>query len=423
MLLAQTLRSAAAPSSFRALRVPRVVGCRTFAAASAPAGELKKTPLYSLHVEAGAKMVPFAGYSMPVTYPGQSLTESHNHVRTKAGLFDVSHMVQHRFKGPAALPFLEKLTPSDLTLLTPGTSTLSVFLHPVTAGIVDDLIITMLTPEDFYVVTNAGCAEKDLAHIAENLATFEGRAGVEHTVITDHALLALQGPNSELHLGDFLTRAGAENFNLREFYFGESKLFQTVTMGDLRVARGGYTGEDGFEISIHESVAPTAAKDLLEQSNEGRVRWAGLGARDTLRLEAGMCLYGHDLDDTTTPIEAGLKWLIGKRRAMDGGYHGHETLSRQYNDWKLVERRRVGFIVEGAPAREGAEIISPEGEVIGKITSGCPSPTLGKNIAMGYVKSGFHKAGTELAARVRGRDRKLVVTKMPFVELNYYRKP
>lgn len=385
-------------------------------------------------------MVPFAGYSMPVTYSSQGLGESHNHVRSKAGLFDVSHMVQHRyahlylpftvvpfesndirFSGPAALAFLERITPSDLTLLTPGTSTLSVFLHPITAGIVDDLIITMINPEEFYVVTNAGCAEKDQAFISENLAEFADRKNVNHTVIEDHALIALQGPSSATYLQQFLIRAGVQDPDLSNFYFGQSILIKTPEYGDLRIARGGYTGEDGFEISLHQEASVRAVEDFLEFT-KGGVKLIGLGARDTLRLEAGMCLYGHDLDDGTTPIEAGLKWLVGKRRAQDGGYIGHETLGRQYNDWKLVEKRRIGLVVEGAPAREGAEIVS-NGEVVGKVTSGCPSPTLGKNIAMGYVKSGLHKSGTELSVRVRGKDRKAVVTKMPFVEPNYYRKP
>lgn len=279
----------------------------------------------------------------------------------------------------------------------------------------------MINPEDFYVVTNAACAEKDLAHIKENLDEFSLRSDVQHTVITDHALIALQGPASEKYLSELLIRASAETHDLSKFYFGQSILIKTQLFGDLRIARGGYTGEDGFEISLHESASVEATKSLLELS-QGGVALAGLGARDTLRLEAGMCLYGNDLDDATTPIEAGLKWLVGKRRVLEGGYIGHETLSRQYNDWKLVERRRAGFIVEGAPARPGAEIVA-NGEVIGKITSGCPSPTLGKNIAMGYVKSGHHKIGTELAVRIRGKERKLVVTKMPFVETKYYKQP
>lgn len=278
----------------------------------------------------------------------------------------------------------------------------------------------MVNPEEFYVVTNAGCADKDKAFIAENLAQFPNKKNVQHILIEDHALIALQGPTSSTYLEEFLIRAGVQDPKISEFYFGQSILIKTSEYGDLRIARGGYTGEDGFEISIHKDASVRAVEEFLDFT-KGGVQLIGLGARDTLRLEAGMCLYGHDLDDTITPIEAGLKWLVGKRRAQEGGYLGHETLGRQYNDWKLVEKRRIGLIVEGAPAREGAEIVS-NGEVVGKVTSGCPSPTLGKNIAMGYVKSGLHKNGTELSVRIRGKDRKAVVTKMPFVEPKYYRK-
>lgn len=390
--------------------------------------ELKKTPLHDFHVAAGAKMVPFAGYSMPVTYADQSLSESHHQVRKKAGLFDVSHMVQHRFKGPAALQFLENLTPSDLTLLKPHESTLSTFLHPGTGGIVDDLIITMLNPEDFYVVTNAGCAEKDLAYINENLAVFERKSEIEHVVLENQGLVALQGPDAKYILREFLISAMGDVSkipDLQHFYFGQS-MFVDTPFGKLHIARGGYTGEDGFEISIPPATTVEVTKALLEIGKHGdKLKLAGLGARDTLRLEAGMCLYGHDLDDSTTPIEAGLKWLVGKRRVMEGDFLGAESVARQYNDWSLVERRRVGLTVEkGAPAREGAEIVNPAtSEILGKVTSGCPSPTLGQNIAMGYIKSGFHKAGTEVAVKVRGKTRKAVVTKMPFMKPNYHKPP
>ncbi|CCX06582.1 hypothetical protein FPQ18DRAFT_279072 [Pyronema domesticum] len=393
--------------------------------AGVPPVELKKTPLHDLHVAAGAKMVPFAGYSMPVTYADQGLAESHKHVRTKAGLFDVSHMVQHRFTGPAALPFLQSLTPSDLSKLLPNTSTLSCFLHPVTGGIVDDLMITLHGPEDFYVVSNAACAEKDLAYISENLSSFPRRSEVEHTVLDGQGLIALQGPESMLILNEFLLHCLGDTAScpdLKKFLFGQT-MFVDSPYGKLHVARGGYTGEDGFEISIPKEHTVAVTKELLEIGKGDRVKLAGLGARDTLRLEAGMCLYGHDLDDSTTPIEAGLKWLVGKDRVAEGGFHGHETISRQYADWKQVPRRRVGFTIEkGAPAREGAEIVDPAtGEVLGKITSGCPSPTLGTNIAMGYIKSGFHKAGTEVAVKVRGKTRQATVAKMPFVKANYWK--
>ena len=214
------------------------------------------------------------------------------------------------------------MTPSDLSLLKPHESTLSCFLHPVTGGIVDDLIITMFSPEDFYVVTNAGCASKDLAYISENLAAFPKAQDVHHTTLDGQGLVALQGPAAAAILKEFLVRALGDTTKVPDidaFYFGRSMLIDTPHHGQLHIARGGYTGEDGFEISIPGENTVTVTRELLEIGKTGdRLRLAGLGARDTLRLEAGMCLYGHDLDDSTTPIEAGLKWLVGKRRVMEG---------------------------------------------------------------------------------------------------------
>lgn len=224
-----------------------------------------------------------------------------------------------RFKGPGALGFLEHLTPSDLTLLRPHESTLSCFLHPVTGGIVDDLIITMLSPDDFYIVTNAGCADKDLAYIREHLAEYPHKSEVQHIVLAGQGLIAVQGPDAKVIVQDFLQRAmGDDVLDLGNVYFGRSVVVDTPTYGELHIARGGYTGEDGFEISIPAENTVAVTNELLEIGKQGDIlRMAGLGARDTLRLEAGMCLYGHDLDDSTTPIEAGLKWLVAKRRVME----------------------------------------------------------------------------------------------------------
>lgn len=234
------------------------------------------------------------------------------------------------FKGSGALPFLELLTPADLSALKPHTSTLTTFLHPLTGGIIDDLIITMFGPEDFYVVTNAGCAEKDLEHIAKNLAEFPDAKNVEHIVLEGQGLVALQGPESQSVLNEFLIVALGDTGkvpDLKNFLFGQSMLIQTPTYGELHIARGGYTGEDGFEISIPKESTVAATEELLKIGKAGdKVKLAGLGARDTLRLEAGMCLYGHDLDDATTPIEAGLKWLVAKNR-IAAGYTSPDYLS------------------------------------------------------------------------------------------------
>jgi aminomethyltransferase len=374
-------------------------------------------------------MVPFGGFQMPVQYSSLSVSESHKFTRTHASLFDVSHMVQRIFSGPGAAAFLQKITPSNLEALPVNKSTLSALLHPGTGGIVDDTVITKLADDEFYVVTNAACRDKDDAYLAAQLAAFQG-AEVRHEKQDQKGLVALQGPLSAEILTALLAEPGA--VDLSKLYFGSCtsaalRLPGTGVSSPVLISRGGYTGEDGFELSIAsagETVAVTEA--LLAGAGPGRLQLAGLGARDSLRLEAGMCLYGHDLDDTTTPVEGGLSWIIPKeRRGADAGYHGAEVIARQLVPKSKgglgVERRRVGLVVQGAPAREGAEVVSKEGDKIGTVTSGCPSPTLGINIAMAYVKDGFHKSGTELDVVVRGRNRKATVTKMPFAPTKYWK--
>jgi aminomethyltransferase len=375
-------------------------------------------------------MVPFGGFHMPVQYASLSVSASHHFTRSHASLFDVSHMVQHRFSGPGSNAFLERITPASIAGLETHRSGLSTLLWPVTGGIVDDTIITRLGPELFYVVTNAGCREKDLKYFKEQLKEFKKQGGenVEWEVLEGWGLIALQGPLSE----DILTRvlAQPEENKLKELLFGQSKFIKIRLLGGeisspLLVSRGGYTGEDGFEISIPSEEAVAVTEALLQTATENRLQLAGLGARDSLRLEAGMCLYGHDLDDTTTPVEAALSWVIGKDRRTGGGFHGSDVILGQLTPKSKggngVERRRIGLIVEGAPAREGAEIVDEKGEKIGNITSGCPSPTLGKNIAMGYIKDRFHKSGTNVEVVIRGKKRKAQVTKMPFVPTKYWK--
>lgn len=371
-------------------------------------------------------MVPFGGFQMPVQYSSLSVAASHAFTRTHASLFDVSHMVQRIFSGPGATQFLQRVTPSDLATLPVHASTLSALLHPKTGGIVDDTVITKLGENHFYVVTNAACRAKDDAYFAEQLAAFDGPA-VSHEKQDQKGLIALQGPLSAEILTGILADASAAD--LTKLYFGSCTLahLQGATSSEPAIiSRGGYTGEDGFEISLPTAADTVAVTErLLSSAGPEKLQLAGLGARDSLRLEAGMCLYGHDLDDSTTPVEGGLSWIIPKsRRGADAGYHGADVLAAQLvprsKGGAGVTRRRVGFVVEGAPAREGAEIVSG-GEAIGKVTSGCPSPTLGKNVAMGYVKDGFHKAGTEVDVVIRGRNRKAVVTKMPFVPTKYWK--
>ncbi|KAI1764763.1 glycine cleavage system T protein [Hypoxylon sp. FL1150] len=419
-----------------ALRANALSARRSYASAPESSAPLNKTPLYDLHVAHGAKMVPFGGYHMPVQYAGQSVGQEHHFTRSHASLFDVGHMVQHRFEGPGALAFLQRVTPAGLTGLAPYSSTLSALLWPGTGGIVDDTIVTKLADDStFYVVTNAGCRDKDLKYLGEQLEQWQkdGGAPVRHTVLADQGLVALQGPLAEQILADVLADAAAAN--LSELYFGQCR-YVTVkvaggrTVEDVLVSRGGYTGEDGFEISIPPADAAAVTEALLATAHPDRLRLAGLGARDSLRLEAGMCLYGHDLDDSTTPVEGALGWIVGRDRRAEtdvakGAFYGADVVLPQLKPKSKggagVERRRVGFAVEkGAPAREGSEVVDGEGNVVGVVTSGCPSPSLNnQNIAMGYVKDGLHKAGTELAVLVRGRKRKAVVAKMPFVESKY----
>ncbi|KAF8628074.1 hypothetical protein AX15_004105 [Amanita polypyramis BW_CC] len=324
-------------------------------------------------------------------------------------------MVQTTFRGPTATAFLEHLTPSSLSSLPAYTSTLSVLLNPQ-GGIIDDTIITKHSSEAFYVVTNAARRDEDLAWVASKLKEWNAPDGpggmdgsVEMEVMEEWGLVALQGPQAASYLQSLTS------YDLRSLTFGKSA-YVPIEGFNLHVARGGYTGEDGFEISIPPSQTVEVAKLLCKSP----VQLAGLAARDSLRLEAGMCLYGNDLDESTSPVEAGLSWVIGKDRREQGGFVGAREVLKQLKEGP--ERRRVGLVVEGAPARQGAKVFAPStSEPIGTITSGIPSPTLSQNIAMGYVKSGHHKKGTQLEVEVRGRRQPAVVTPMPFVKPKYWR--
>lgn len=368
---------------------------------------------------------------MPVQYSDLSVGESHKWTREKASLFDVSHMVQYHLTGPGSNGFLEKITPSDVQGLPPYQSTLSALLHPTTGGICDDTIITRLEAEKFYIVTNAGCREKDAAFFASELDawnTAHPDSPVTLTELKNRGLVALQGPLAASILESCIVDPASAD--LKSLYFGSCKYVQIALpsgpSAPVLASRGGYTGEDGFEISIAPEDTVAVTEFLLASAGKEKLRFAGLGARDSLRLEAGMCLYGHDLDDSTTPVEAALSWIIGKSRRENGGFNGAETILPQLKlkskGGKGVDRRRIGLLVDGAPAREGAEIVSQDGsEVLGKVTSGCPSPSLGRNVAMGYIRDGMHKSGTEVGVKIRGKVRKATVAKMPFLPSKYWK--
>jgi aminomethyltransferase len=380
-------------------------------ATSAVKRENAKTGLYDFHVRNKGKMVPFGGYAMPLTYGDVGQMASHRHVRNACGLFDVGHMVQHTFTGPGSAAFLESLCPTSLKTLEPYSSTLSVLLNDQ-GGIIDDLIVSKQADEQtWYVVTNAGCREKDLKHLDARLRAWNGDE-VSHVVLDDYGLVALQGPQAAEVL------AKHTEADLSRLTFGKS-VRATVAGAECHIARAGYTGEDGFEISIPPQQTEAVTQALLDTAP---TQLAGLAARDSLRLEAGMCLYGHDLDDSTSPIEGGLAWLVSKNRREQKDFPGAERILSELSKDKGPVRRRVGLLIEGAPAREGAQILAEDGRTpLGTITSGIPSPTLGQNIAMGYVLNGHHKKGTSVLVDVRRKLRAAKVVGMPFVPSKFYR--
>lgn len=371
---------------------------------------LLRTPLYDFHIRHEAKMVPYAGFEMPVLYKTQTHIESHNWVRQEAGMFDVSHMLQHRVSGPGSTELLEKITPADLKGLMPFSSTLSVLLNS-NGGIVDDTIITKHAEDEYYIVTNAGCRDKDLKFINDAIDQF-GAGNVKRETING-GLIALQGPNAAQVLQKMTT------FDLSTIKFGQSAFVDLVD-GHYHVARGGYTGEDGFEISIPDDSVSMRFADQLIDAGKGLVKPIGLAARDSLRLEAGMCLYGHELSEDITPVEAGLTWVIGKRRrAEGGGFNGSEAILKQIAQKSGL--RRIGMMSQGPAARDGTKILdNADGKLIGHITSGSLSPTLKKNISMGYVPKQFAKAGTKLSLNIRGKFRDAEVVKLPFVQPKYF---
>ena len=369
----------------------------------------KRTPLYDLHVAQGARIVPFAGYDMPVHYPTGILTE-HQWTRSEAGLFDVSHMGQCFIVGPdheTTAHALETLIPADILNLKPGQQRYSQFLN-AEGGILDDIMVTRsaLPEEDgtLMVVVNAGCKDQDFLHLKEKLPS-----SVTLVLAPHRALLALQGPKAAATLEHYVPGVAT-----MPFMSGRTVKIDGVP---VHISRSGYSGEDGYEISIHEDKVQGLAERLLK---DPAVKLIGLGARDSLRLEAGLCLYGHDIDTTTSPIEAQLQWSIQKRRREDGGFPGYERIKRELTDGP--KRKRVGITPDGrAPAREGTEIHDASGQKIGVITSGGFGPTLNGPCAMGYVDTAHAQIGNRVSLMVRGTALPAQVSAMPFVPNRFYR--
>jgi aminomethyltransferase len=379
----------------------RPLARRCVLSSSAETAPLRRTPLYDLHIARGARMVGFAGYEMPVQYPSGIIAE-HLHTRAKAGLFDVSHMGQIRLHGAAAAQALERLVPGDLEALAPGRMRYTLLLDDE-GGILDDLMVTRVD-DGLMLVVNAARKDADLTHLRDRL---DKAVAIEPRF--ERALLAVQGPAAAA----VLARLAAGIDRMPFMSAAEASLAGMPAF----ITRSGYTGEDGFEISVAAEDAMPLAERLL---SEAEVATIGLGARDTLRLEAGLCLYGHDIDETTTPIEAGLAWTIGKRRRAEGSFPGAALILRQ-----LAEgpgRQRVGLRPDGrAPAREGAHILDAAGAEIGRITSGGFGPSVGAPIAMGYVDKAHAAESTPLSLLVRDVPRPAHVAPLPFVPTRYYR--
>ena len=366
---------------------------------------LKKTPLHKLHLELGARMVPFAGYDMPVQYPGGIIAE-HLQVRAQAGLFDVSHMGQLRLTskpGRDGAAALERVVTSDIRGLGVGRMRYALFTEE-SGGILDDLMVSNVG-DHLLLVVNAGCKEADEAHLRARIA---GEVEIEN--LATRALLALQGPAAEEALARLVPECRQLPFMATAFW--------TIEGERCFVTRSGYTGEDGFEISIPGHAAERLARRLLAMPE---VKPTGLGARDSLRHEAGLPLYGHDIDRGTTPVEAALAWSIAKRRRAEGGFPGADVIRRQLAEGP--SRLRVGILPEGRqPAREHTEIRDESGRPIGEITSGGFGASVNGPIAMGYVEAAAAAAGRALGLMVRGKALPARVVQLPFVKHNYKRR-
>lgn len=407
MMSASKLAGAVARTTARTtvaapLMVPFMASFRRFSDST-----LRRTPLYNLHIENGASTTGFGGWDMPLYYK-DGIMKEHVQCRTSAGLFDVSHMVPVRITGADRVAFAERVMVADVANL-PSMMGCLTSIPNENGGLIDDCIITN-AGDHLYLVINAGHEDKDLPHMQKYAAEF---GDVQIEPLTGRGLLALQGPKAAAVLGSMT------DVDLTQMAFMSAKSMK-VNGVDCFVTRSGYTGEDGFEIMCAGADADGLARALLAKEEVFPI---GLGARDSLRLEAGLCLYGNDIDDDTSPVEGVLLWTISKKRRADANFVGADKILAQIADKKLVTRKRVGFVNKGPPARTGDVIYTKEGEQVGNITSGVFGPTVKHPVSMGYVQKQYAKKGTELQVDIRGTRRPLVVTPMPFTPANFYRGP
>lgn len=378
---------------------------------------MQRTCLHELHVKYGGKMTLFAGYEMPVQYKNHSIADSSIHTRKHVSIFDVSHMMQTYVIGKDSISFIESLTTADVQGLSENQGCLSVFTNDM-GGIRDDLIVTKVNENLLYMVTNAGCAEKDYGYLMENMQKWR-KSGKDVTVkrIDRCGLVAVQGPEVAALM------ESESDINISELYFMHSKIGKVCNISDCRVTRCGYTGEDGVEISLEATRASQLVERLL-QSKKACVQLAGLGARDVLRLEAGLCLYGNDINENTTPVEANIAFVVAKRRRETADFPGAEKILSQLKnkDWL---RRRVGLIGEpGRAPRSHLPVIDPVSSAsVGFVTSGCPSPNLKQNIAMAYVNKQDLKMGKKVVIDFGAKKQGATLAKMPFLPTSYYVPP
>ncbi|EDW12711.1 aminomethyltransferase, mitochondrial [Drosophila mojavensis] len=385
-------------------------------ASASSAGE--RTALFDFHVRNGGKIVNFGGYALPVQYSDQSIIASHLYTRGVGSIFDVSHMLQSYVRGKDAAACLESVCTADILEMPGGSGSLTVFTNEQ-GGILDDLIVNKVSEQELYVVSNAAMKQQDQEIMSSAVSRFKSQGkdvSIEFLSPADQSLIAVQGPQVAQQLAKLLPQPKA----LEQLYFMRSGVFELAGIRNVRITRCGYTGEDGVEISVQSAQVEALTEALLAA---GELRLAGLGARDSLRLEAGLCLYGNDIDAQITPVEAALAWLVAKRRRTTADFPGAQPILQQLKEG--VQRRRIGLQMLGAkvpPARAGVAIFSG-GQQVGRVTSGCPSPSTGRNIAMGYVTEQLKKPGTKLELKVRDKFYEAEVTRMPFVKANYYNKP